>query len=70
MDDTHCPICKADLDQIVISKNMDLTWDEFDPDDCIPDKEDDTIFYEDSKAKTAGMQLRSLQCLMYNCPST
>jgi E3 ubiquitin-protein ligase ZNF598 len=36
----------------------------------LQDKEDDTIFYEDSKAKAAGMQLRSLQCLMYNCPST
>ena len=26
-----------------------------------------TIFYEDSKAKSAGLELRSLQCLMYNC---
>jgi len=54
----------------VISNKQDLTWEQFDAEDCLQDKEDDTIFYEDSKAKAAGMQLRSLQCLMYNCPST
>jgi hypothetical protein len=35
----------------------------------IKDKEDPAIWYEDSAAKNAGLELRSLQCLIYNCPS-
>jgi hypothetical protein len=44
---------------------MEITWDDVAEKDFIRDKEDENIYYEDSKAKAAGMQLRSLQCLMY-----
>ena len=50
-----------------MSKDLELVWTDFNPKDAIRDKEDPTIFYEDSKAKSAGLELRSLQCLMYNC---
>ena len=49
---------------------MELVWADFNPKESIQDREDPSIFYEDSKAKAAGMELRSLQCLMYNCQST
>lgn len=70
MDDNKCSICKTELEQVVVSSDFEMTWDDFDEDECIVDREDDTIFYVDNKAKSAGMQLRSLQCLMYNCQST
>jgi len=70
MNDKNCSICKTELEEIVISKDMESNWENVDLEDCIQDKEDKTIYYEDAKAKGAGMQLRSLQCLMYNCPST
>jgi len=60
MNDKKCSICKTELDKIVVSKNMDLVWADFNPKDAIQDKEDPSIFYEDSKAKAAGMELRSL----------
>lgn len=70
MADNHCSICKAECDEIVVSNDMQLVWDDFEPADAIQDKEDKSIYYEDTKAKAAGMSLRSLQCLMYNCTST
>jgi len=39
---------------------MSITWDQVADKDMIRDKEDPYIFYEDKKAKDAGMQLRSL----------
>lgn len=44
----------------MVSKELDLVWADFDPKEAIPDREDPSIFYEDSKAKAAGMELRSL----------
>ena len=39
---------------------MELVWADFNPKESIQDREDPSIFYEDSKAKAAGMELRSL----------
>lgn len=60
LEETKCSICKQELDEIVISNDATLTWDEFNPKDAIQDKEDETVYYEDTRAKAAGMQLRSL----------
>lgn len=70
MDDSKCSICKTDLDKVIVSKEIRLVWADFNPRDAIQDKEDPSIYYEDTKAKAAGLELRSLQCLMYNCQST
>ena len=70
MDDKKCSICKTELDEVIVSNDRTLTWDQVDEDEIIKDKEDDSIWYEDTKAKGVGMELRSMQCLMYNCPST
>jgi len=70
MDDSKCSICKTDLDKVIVSKEISLVWADFNPKDAIQDKEDPSIYYEDTKAKAAGLELRSLQCLMYNCQST
>jgi hypothetical protein len=67
MKDKKCSICKTELLEIVVSSDMSITWDQVAEKDFISDKEDSSIFYEDNKAKAAGMQLRSLQCLMYQC---
>ena len=70
--DNKCSICKTELEEIVISQNKNLTWDEFEEmkpglPNHLKDKEDPTIFYEDNKAKGAGMKLRTLTCLMKDC---
>ena len=70
LEDIKCSICKTELEEIVISQNKSLTWEEFEDElreKALVDREDKGIFYEDPRAKAAGMQLRSLQCLMYNC---
>lgn len=60
LDERKCSICKQELEEIIISNDASLTWDDVDLENAIPDKEDDTIFYEDARARAAGMQLRSL----------
>jgi hypothetical protein len=60
MEDKKCSICKTELDSIIVSNDNALKWSEFEPEDAIQDKEDPTIYYEDTKAKAAGMELRSL----------
>ena len=72
MKDDKCSICKAVLDEVIVSKEKYLTWDDFeDKKNTLQyDREDQTIFYEDGKAKGAGMQLRQLTCLMHNCNSS
>ena len=60
MKDNKCSICKSDLEEIVISMNKNLTWDDFEETkDGLPnhlkDKIDPSIYYEDNKAKGAGM---------------
>lgn len=70
MDDRNCSLCKANLEEIVVSNDLSLIWEEFEPKDALQDKEDKSIYYSDSKAKALGISLRSLRCLMYNCTST
>ena len=70
MDDEHCSICKNEMEEIVVSSNKDLTWEQFEwkvKKNSIQDKEDDTIYYEDIKAKAEGMRLRTLSCLIKDC---
>jgi len=70
MEDNKCSICKTELDEIVVASGKDLTWNDFERTmrrKALVDKEDAGIFYESPQAKAAGMKLRSLQCLMYNC---
>jgi E3 ubiquitin-protein ligase ZNF598 len=72
MDDNHCSICKQEQDEIVITTDRELTWDNFDRRlrrKCLIDKEDDSIYYEDVKAKAEGMRLRTLSCLIHDCNS-
>ena len=73
--DHKCSICKTELDEIVISQDKNLTWKEFEEKkpahpNNLKDKQDPTIYYEDHKAKAAGMKLRTLTCLIKDCPST
>lgn len=75
MKDNKCSICKTELEEIVISKDWDLTWKQFEETGkseprTLRDREDPSIYYEDGKAKGAGMQLRTLTCLIHNCSST
>ena len=72
MEDDKCSICKTECDEIVVSANKNLTWNEFErrwKKKAITDKEDDTIYYEDVKAKAEGMKLRTLSCLIKDCQS-
>ena len=62
--------------EIVISRDPGLTWAQFEAAGkgaaraVVQDREDPSIYYEDGKAKGAGMQLRTLTCLIHNCGST
>ena len=69
LEDIKCPICKTECPDVIVSNDRTLTWDQVEEDDMIKDKEDPAIWYEDLAAKNAGLELRSLQCLIYNCPS-
>ena len=49
MKDEKCSICKTDLDEVVITKNKDLEWHEFERrgrKKAIEDKEDSSILYD------------------------
>ena len=72
LEDEECPVCRADLDEIVISDDKSLTWEIFNKKlkrKCEEDPEDDTIYYHNEAAKQASLQLRTLNCLINNCPS-
>lgn len=63
MKDNHCPICKTDLDEILIGEDQSLTFERFKKElqkTCANDKEDSNIYYENGKAKAAGLKLRAL----------
>jgi len=40
MDDRNCSLCKANLEEIVVSNDFSLIWEEFEPKDALQDKED------------------------------
>jgi E3 ubiquitin-protein ligase ZNF598 len=73
MKDLKCSICKAELEEILVTKNKQITWEEFNNKlrkKAIRDEEDRSIFYDSEKAWSAGMELRSLTCLMYQCTNS
>ena len=61
MNDKTCSLCKQELDEIVITGNRGLTWEEFDENvryDCDQDRQDESIYYTDRASKIEGMKLR------------
>lgn len=63
MEDKKCPYCKTELEEILVTKNKTLTWEEFErkfKKKAIQDTEDPAIMYMDKMAVSAGMELRSL----------
>ena len=71
LEDEQCPICKADLDEIVITNDKSLTWSHFSKKlkrKCEEDPEDDTIYYMSEDAKRSSLALRNLTCMIHNCP--
>ena len=70
MEDKNCPLCKQELEEIVVTQNKKLTWSQFDNDvrhECDQDRTDETIYYTDRASKIEGMKLRTLTCLIPNC---
>jgi hypothetical protein len=70
LEDEQCPICKADLDEIVITEDKDLTWGVFNKKlkrRCEEDPEDDTVYYHTDAAKESSLALRNLTCIIHNC---
>ena len=68
--DIKCPICKTPCEEILISENKDITFEQFDKElksTLICDKDDKQVYYENGKVKAAGMKLRALQCVIPNC---
>jgi hypothetical protein len=58
LEDEQCPICKTDLDEIVISEDKSLTWAFFNKkvkNKCDEDPEDDTVYYHNDEAKQASL---------------
>ena len=66
MEDEQCPICKRDLDEIVVSDDKTL-FDKKLRRKCEEDPEDDTIYYHNKEAKEACLKLRTLNCMIHNC---
>jgi hypothetical protein len=57
MKDNKCPFCKTDLEEILVTKNKQLTWAEFESKwrkKAIVDAEDDSILYDNKEAALAG----------------
>jgi hypothetical protein len=71
MEDEECPICRAELDEIVITDDKNLTWETFNKKlkkKCEEDPEDDTIYYHNDACYEAGLKFRTLSCPILNCP--
>lgn len=63
-------MCRAELDEIVISDDKSLTWEFFNKKlkkKCEEDPEDDTIYFHSEAAKHASLELRTLNCPIANC---
>lgn len=72
LEDEECPVCRADLDEIVISDDKSLAWEFFNKKlkkKCEEDPEDDTVYYHNEASKQASLQHRTLNCFYPNCPS-
>lgn len=54
LEDEQCPVCKADMDEIVVSDDFTLTWSNFNKKikrKCEEDPEDDTVYYHSEEAR-------------------
>jgi hypothetical protein len=71
MKDKKCPICKTECEELLIAETQSLTFEEFSQPSykkSLPtDKEDQNVYYETAKVRSAGNQLRQLQCMIHNC---
>ena len=73
MEDEQCPICKTELEEIVITDDKNLDWKIFEKKimkKCENDPEDESIYYLNEACKKASLQLRTLQCMVKNCKAT
>ena len=58
LEDEECPVCRAELDEIVISDDKTITWEFFNKKlkkKCEEDPEDDTIYFHNAGAKAAAL---------------
>jgi hypothetical protein len=58
MEDDQCPICKTDLDEIVITDDKELDWKFFYKKvmrNCEEDPEDESIIYHNDACKKASL---------------
>lgn len=54
MEDEQCPICKTELEEVVITDDWELDWAHFEKKlrrKCEDDEEDESIYYHNSEAK-------------------
>jgi E3 ubiquitin-protein ligase ZNF598 len=73
MEDEQCPICKTELEEIVITDDHSLDWQYFSKKvmkKCEEDPEDESIYFHNEACKKAALQLRTLNCLLPNCKSS
>lgn len=71
MEDETCSICRAELDEIVITDDKELEWTFFNKKlkrKCEEDPEDDTIYFHNEESKKAALNFRTLNCMISNCP--
>jgi len=71
MEDEDCPVCREELDEVLITDDKTFEWSMFTKKmskRCEEDPEDDSIYYHNEEAKRASLQLRTLNCMINNCP--
>ena len=68
--DKSCSICKGVSEEVVLSSNIDLDWDDFEDEirrHDLKDRYDESLFYDGEKARAEGMRLRILTCPIRGC---
>lgn len=71
MENEQCPICNAELEEIVITDDKSLTWQQFTKKvkkQCEEDDDDECIYFHSDEAKRSSRQFRTLNCMINNCP--
>jgi len=62
MKDKKCPICKTECEELLIAETPTLTFEDFSnpgfKKKLSVDPEDQNVYYESAKVRTAGTQLR------------
>ena len=72
MEDETCPMCKTELEEVLITHDKNIEWKHFDKKmkkSCEEDPEDECIYYHTDECRIAGMHFRNLTCMMHNCKS-